>query len=53
MDVSSLNLHHEGYLVQLTPWKLPHGSYTMEVTSTNLHNGSSLIDHTQGVSSMR
>ena len=24
------------YLVELTPWKLPHGTYTMEVTSWNL-----------------
>ena len=29
-----------------TPWKLPHGTYTMEVTSLNLHHGSYLVEHT-------
>ena len=27
-------VEHQGrYLVELTPWKLSHGTYTMEVTS--------------------
>ena len=32
--------------MDLTPWKLPHGTYTMNVTSLNLHNGSYLMEHT-------
>ena len=40
MEVTLWNLHHGSYLVELTPWKLPHGitpwnvprgTYTMEV----------------------
>ena len=31
--------------MELRPWKLPHGAYTMEVTSWNLHNGSSFKEH--------
>ena len=33
MEVTSLNLQQGRYLMDLTPWKLPHGTYTMEVTS--------------------
>ena len=29
-----------------TPWKLPQGSYTIEVTSRILHHGSYLVEHT-------
>ena len=32
MEVISRTLYHERYPVQHTPWKLPHGTYTMEVT---------------------
>ena len=32
--------------MQLTPWKLPHGTYTMEVTKLNLHHGSDLMELT-------
>ena len=32
--------------MELTPWKLPNGTYTMEVTSRNLHHGSYLMEHT-------
>ena len=32
MEVTSRNLHHGRYLVELTPWKLPHGPYSMEGT---------------------
>ena len=41
MDVTYFNLHHGSYLMELrqgnylverTPWKLPQGTYTMEVT---------------------
>ena len=32
MEVTSLNLHHESYLMEPTPWKVPSGSYAMEVT---------------------
>ena len=40
MDVTLWNLHNESYLVEPTPWKLPHGTDTMEVTSCNSHLGS-------------
>ena len=33
MQVTSFNLHHRSYLMELTPWMLPSGTYTMEVTS--------------------
>ena len=46
MEVTSWNLHHESYLVQLTPWKLPYGNYTMEVSVWNLHNRCYLMDNT-------
>ena len=29
-----------------TPWKLPSGTYTMEVISWNLHQGSNLMELT-------
>ena len=29
--------------MELTPWKLPDGTYTMEVTSCNLHHGGYLM----------
>ena len=32
MEVTSLNLQHRSYLMELTLWKLPDGIYTMEVT---------------------
>ena len=32
MEVTYWNLHHGSYLVERTPWKLPPGTYTMEVT---------------------
>ena len=32
--------------MELTPWKLPTGTYTMEVTSLDLHHGSYLIELT-------
>ena len=32
--------------MELTPWKLPHGTYTMEVTSRNLHHRIYLMDFT-------
>ena len=32
--------------MELTPWKLPTGTYTMEVTSGNLHHGSYLMEPT-------
>ena len=44
MEVTLCNVHHGGYLIELTPWKLPHGSYSMEVTSWNLHPGSYLME---------
>ena len=33
MEVTSWNLDHLFYIVELTPWKFPSGLYTMEVTS--------------------
>ena len=32
--------------MDLTPWKLPNATYTMEVTSLNLHHGSYLMEPT-------
>ena len=32
--------------MELTPWKLPRGTYTMEVTSRNLHHESYLMELT-------
>ena len=32
--------------MEITPWKLPHGTYTMEVTSLNLHHESYLMEVT-------
>ena len=34
------------YLMELTPWKLPSGTYTMEVTLFNLYHGSYLMERT-------
>ena len=39
MEVTSWNLHHVSYQVELTLRKLPNGTYTMEVTSWNVHHG--------------
>ena len=33
--------------MERTPWKLPHGTYTMEVTSLNLNHGNYLMEHTK------
>ena len=32
--------------MELTSWKLPNGTYTMEVTLLNLHHGSYLLELT-------
>ena len=32
--------------MELTPWKLPHGTYNLNVTSLNLHHGSYLMELT-------
>ena len=32
--------------MELTPWKLPHGTYIMEVTSKNIHHESYLMECT-------
>ena len=32
--------------MERTPWKLPSGTYTMEVTSWNVHHGSYLMERT-------
>ena len=32
--------------MELTPWKLPSGTYTMEDTYWNLHHGSYLVELT-------
>ena len=32
MEATSWNEHHQSYLMELTPLKLPHGTYIMEVT---------------------
>ena len=31
-EITYLNLYHGSYLMELTPWKFPHGTYTIEVT---------------------
>ena len=46
MEATSLNLHHGSYLMELTPWKLPSGTYTIEVISWNVHHGSYLMELT-------
>ena len=32
--------------MERTVWKLPNGTYTLEVTSWILHHGSYLVEHT-------
>ena len=32
--------------MERTPWKLPHGTYIMDVTSYNIHHGSYLMERT-------
>ena len=32
--------------MELIPWKLPNGMYTIEITSRNLHLGSYLVEFT-------
>ena len=32
--------------MELTPWKLPHGTYTMDITSSIFHHGSFLVQPT-------
>ena len=32
--------------MELTPWKLPHRTYTMEGISCSLHHGGYLMEHT-------
>ena len=32
MEVTYWNVHHGSYLMEGTPWKLPHGTNSMEVT---------------------
>ena len=46
MEVNSWNLHQVRHLMELTPWKVPNGTYTMEVASWNLHHGSYLMELT-------
>ena len=41
-----MELRQLNYLVESTPWKLPHGAYTMDVTSCNIHHGSYLMELT-------
>ena len=43
MEVTSWNLHHR-YLMDLTPWKVLHGMYTMEDNSWNLHHRIYLVE---------
>ena len=46
MEVTSLNLHHGSYLMELTPQKLPSGTYTMDVTLWNLQHRRYLMELT-------
>ena len=50
-----MNLHLRSFLVDhkpqtlpsgIYPWKLPHGPYTIEGTSRNVHHGSYLVKRT-------
>ena len=45
MEVTSWNLHPRD-LMELTPWKVLHGMYTMEDISWNLHHRSYLVELT-------
>ena len=44
MEVTSRKLHHGGYQLELTPWNVPHGTYTMLVSSSNVHHGGYLME---------
>ena len=44
MQVTSWTSHHASYLPERTAWMLPIETYTMEVTSLNLHHGSYLME---------
>ena len=44
MEVTSRNVHRGSYLVELTPCKLPQGTYTMEFTYRRLRHGSYLME---------
>ena len=55
MEVTLWYLHHGSYLMELTPRKLPSGTYTMEgphevhpteVTPWNVYHGSYLVEFT-------
>ena len=46
MEVTSWNLHQGKYLVELKPWKLPSGTYTVDFTSWNLQQGSYFMEFT-------
>ena len=46
MEVTYWNVHHGSYLVEVTPLKLPPGTFSMEVTSWNLKHGSYLTEVT-------
>ena len=46
MEVTSLNLRYGSYLMELTPWKLPSGTYAMEGMSWNLHHRSYVMEPT-------
>ena len=46
MEVATWNIDHGRYFMELTPRKVPSGTYTMEVTSWNVHHGSYLVELT-------
>ena len=46
MEVTSWNLHHGWYLLELTQWKFLQRTFTIESSSWNLHHGSYLMELT-------
>ena len=46
MEVTSWNLHHGRYLMELIQWKFLQTTFTMESKSWNLHHGSYLMELT-------
>ena len=46
MEVTSWKLEHGSYLIELTPWKGPHLVHPTEITSWNVYHGSYLVEVT-------
>ena len=46
MEIASWNVHNGCYLMEHTPWMLPHATYTMEGISWSLQHGSCFMELT-------